>query len=294
MTPLDFALLLMILIWGSNFSIVKVALRDFPEIAFNAMRMIVGSAVFLSVIAFTSNRTEGGSPRPKVTARDWRELTFLGAIGTFLYQLCFVAGVGRTSVGNSSLIIGMSPVAIAIMSAAAGHERIKPMRWAGVLIALFGLYLVVGHSLDLTGATWRGDALMIAGMICWALFSVASQPVLKRHSPLIVIGFAFSIGGALYVLTLLPWLLRVQWGSVSALSWMLMLASALLSLNLSYWIWYTGLQKLGGSRTSVYSYLTPIVAMIVAAFWIGEPISSNQIAGAAAIFAGLLITRFAS
>jgi drug/metabolite transporter (DMT)-like permease len=44
-TVLDFLLLLMILIWGSNFSIVKVALRDFPEIAFNAMRLLVATTV---------------------------------------------------------------------------------------------------------------------------------------------------------------------------------------------------------------------------------------------------------
>ncbi len=84
----------------------------------------------------------------------------------------------------------------------------------------------------------------------------------------------------------------MNWRAVSGFSWFLMVASALLALNLSYWIWYTGLKRLGGSRTSVYSYLTPIVAMIVAAIWLGEPISGNQIAGAAAIFAGLLITRF--
>ena len=289
MTLLDFALLLMILIWGSNFSIVKVALRDFPEIAFNAMRMIVGSAVYLAVIHFSKDEA-----RPRLSVRDWRDLTLLGVIGTFLYQLCFVAGVGRTSVGNSSLIIGTSPVVISIMSSLAGHERIKPMRWVGVALALTGLYLVVGHGLDLSGVTWRGDALMVAAVICWSLFSVASQPILKRHSPLMVIGMAFSIGGALYVLTLLPWLVGVDWGAVSTFSWMLMLGSALLSLNLSYWIWYTGLKRLGGSRTSVYSYLTPIVAMIVAAIWLGEPISTNQIAGAVAIFAGLLITRFIS
>ena len=72
----------------------------------------------------------------------------------------------------------------------------------------------------------------------------------------------------------------------------MMLTSALLALNLSYWIWYTGLKRLGGSRTSVYSYLTPVVAMAVAAVWLNEPISANQIAGAGAILAGLLITRF--
>jgi len=284
----------MILIWGANFSIVKVALRDFPELAFNAMRMIVAGAVFLGVIRFTSGPPEGGPSRPKLTARDWRELAFLGTIGTFLYQLCFVAGLRRTSVGNSSLIIGISPVVISVMSSLAGHERIKPMRWLGVILALAGLYLVVGHGLDLSGATWRGDALMMAGTICWSLFSVASQPILKRHSPLIVIGLAFSIGAGLYVVTLLPWLIRIDWSAVSTFSWMMMLTSALFSLNLSYWIWYTGLQKLGSSRTSVYSYMTPIVAIIVAAIWLGEPISTNQIAGAIAIFSGLLITRFAA
>ena len=95
-----------------------------------------------------------------------------------------------------------------------------------------------------------------------------------------------------YVLVMTPILATVDWRSVSAFSWFLMFTSAFLALNVSYWIWYTGLQKLGGSRTSMYSYLTPIVAIIVAAIWLGEPIAFNQVAGATAIFAGLLITRF--
>ena len=128
--------------------------------------------------------------------------------------------------------------------------------------------------------TLRGDLLMLGGVFCWATYSVASQPILKRHSPLVVIGLTFSIGAALYVLMMVPTLMDVNWGAVSGFSWFLMVASALLALNVSYWIWYTGLKRLGGSRTSVYSYLTPIVAMIVAAIWIGEPISGNQIAGA--------------
>ena len=40
----------MVLIWGANFSIVKVALRDFPEMAFNAMRLVVGTMVYAGVI----------------------------------------------------------------------------------------------------------------------------------------------------------------------------------------------------------------------------------------------------
>ena len=278
----------MIVIWGSNFSIVKVALRDFPENPFNAMRLLVAAIVYLSVILATPMRERLRA----LTRRDWIEVALLGSVGTFLYQFCFVASVKRTSIGNSSLIIGVSPIVIALMSAIAGHERIRPVRWLGIAVAMLGLYLVVGHGIDLSGQTWRGDVLMMGGVICWAVYSVASQGILKRHPPLIVIALTFSIGATLYVLTMMPVLISTDWAAVSTFSWAMMLTSALLALNLSYWIWYTGLQKLGGSRTSVYSYLTPVVAMIVAAVWLHEPISGNQLAGAGAIFGGLLITRF--
>ena len=289
MTRLDLLLLLMILIWGTNFSVVKVALRDFPEIPFNATRLAVATAIFLAAIRWTRDEAR---PAPPVTRGDWIQLFFLGLVGTFLYQLCFVAGVRRTSVGNGSLIVGISPIVIAVMSAIAGHERISLLRWAGVFMALLGLYFVVGKGVEFSTQTLSGDLLMLGGVLCWATYSVASQPILRRHSALIVIGSTFSFGAAMYVLMMVPTLMDVNWRAVSGLSWFLMVASALLALNLSYWIWYTGLKKLGGSRTSVYSYLTPIVAMIVAALWLGEPISGNQVAGAAAIFAGLLITRF--
>jgi drug/metabolite transporter (DMT)-like permease len=287
-TTLDFLLLLMILIWGSNFSIVKVALNDFPENPFNAMRLLVAATVYVAVILATPLRER----LRELTRRDWIDIALLGTVGTFLYQFCFVAAVKRTSVGNGSLIIGVSPIVIALMSAIVGHERIRPLRWLGIAVAMVGLYLVVGHGIDLSGQTWRGDALMMGGVICWAVYSVGSQGILKRHPPLLVIALTFSIGATLYVLTMMTVLIRTDWGAVSGFSWAMMLTSALLALNLSYWIWYTGLQKLGGSRTSVYSYLTPVVAMIVAAIWLHEPISANQLAGAGAIFGGLLITRF--
>jgi len=279
----------MVLIWGSNFSVVKVALRDFPEIPFNAMRLVVGSLVYMGALWWHRDSERQQEP---LTRTDWRHLIFLGAVGTFLYQLCFVGGVQRTSVANGSLIVGISPIVIALLSAWAGHERIRPARWIGVFLALGGLYLIVGRGAELSSQTLYGDALMMCGVLCWAVYSVASQPILKRHSALTVIGLTFSIGAAFYVVTMIPILIEVNWASISVQSWGLMLASALLALNLSYYIWYTGLKKLGGSRTSVYSYLTPVVAMVVAAIWLSEPVSANQVAGAGAVFAGLLITRF--
>ena len=291
LTLLDAALLVMVLIWGSNFSVVKVALRDFPEVPFNAMRLLVGSIVFMGALWWNRDTKSQEAP---LTRTDWWQLLFLGLVGTFLYQLCFVGGVRRTSVANGSLIVGISPIMIALLSAWAGHERIKPVRWVGVCLALGGLYLIVGHGAELSSQTLYGDALMMSGVLCWAVYSVASQPILKRHSALTVIGLTFTLGAVIYGVAMIPVLVTVDWSSISPQSWGLMLASALLALNLSYFIWYTGLKKLGGSRTSIYSYLTPVVAMAVAAIWLSEPVSANQVAGAGVVYAGLLITRFGS
>jgi O-acetylserine/cysteine efflux transporter len=133
--------------------------------------------------------------------------------------------------------------------------------------------------------------MVLASTLCWAAYSVASVPLLRRHSPLVVTGYSISIGAALYTLVALPMLVRVDWGAISLTSWLLMLASAVFALAFAYLIWYTSVQKAGSTRTAAWSNLTPVVAIGIAAIWLGEPIALNQVIGSLAIFAGLLITR---
>ena len=281
---LDLLLLLMVGIWGANFSAIKLALRDFPEVSFNAMRLVLAAAVFLVAILRLERQ-------PTLTRRDRATLVGLALVGTVLYQLFFLAGIARTSVANSALMFGCTPVAVAVMSSIAGHERLTVARWAGAALSLAGIYALVGHRAELSAATFIGDLLVFCGMLCWSLYSVAAQPLLKRHAPLVVTGWAMVIGAVLYGVVAIPALIRTDWGRISALSWVLMTASSLLALALSYMIWYTAVQRIGSARTSVYSNLTPIVAMIVAAVWLGERISGQQVLGAGLILSGIAVTK---
>ena len=61
--------------------------------------------------------------------------------------------------------------------------------------------------------------------------------------------------------------------------------------RLAYLIWYTSVQRAGSTRTAAWSNLTPVMATGIAAVWLGEPITANQVIGSLAIFAGLFITR---
>jgi len=286
-------MLLVILIWGANFSVVKVALRDFPEVSFNALRLLLSSTVFLSAMAVLQARSLAGRrpAEPPMTARDWRVVIFLGVIGTGFYQLLFLAGIARTSVANGSLIFGCTPVAVAILASIAGHERLTARRWLGAALSLVGIYTLVGLRAELSSRTLLGDALIFGAMLCWSVYSVTAQPLLKRHSPLIVTGLAMVTGTVLYLVVAVMPMLQTQWSQISPLSWALMVASSLLALSFSYIVWYTAVQKIGSTRTAVYSNLTPIVAMVVAAVWLGEQITRTQLLGATLILGGIALTR---
>jgi drug/metabolite transporter (DMT)-like permease len=67
--------------------------------------------------------------------------------------------------------------------------------------------------------------------------------------------------------------------------------SAVFSLSLSYTIWYAAVREIGSARTSVYSNLVPVFAMASAILFLGEPVSTRKIAGAAAVLIGVALTR---
>lgn len=289
----------MVVIWGANYSVIKRCFAEIPPQPFNALRLIVASTVFLAAIRVARGRARaaGGrlssifyTPHP-VTRRDSWVLVGLGLVGHCAYQLCFVGGVDATTVSNAALIIGATPVVVAMASSALGRERIGRLHWLGAAISVLGIYVVVGRGASFGGVSSRGDVLVMISVCCWATYTIGASHLIARHSPLYVTGVTMAIGTVPYSLLAVPQLLRLDWGAVPAWVWVAVVCSALLALNVSYLIWYTAVQRLGPARTSAYSNVVPIAAMTVAALWLGESISAMKAAGAVAILTGVLFTR---
>jgi len=91
-----------------------------------------------------------------------------------------------------------------------------------------------------------------------------------------------------------PKLRAVDWPSVSAWSLGLTIYSALFALCVAYTIWYVAVRRIGSARTSAYSNLIPVVAMVTAVLFLGEPIELRKAIGAAAVLAGVAVTRTGS
>jgi drug/metabolite transporter (DMT)-like permease len=290
---IDAALLLMAFIWGSNYSIVKSAFEELPEHPFNAARLAIASAIFLSLIVVARRVRVPAvfyTPAP-ITRADWLQLAWLGFVGHFLYQMLFIGGLARTSVANSSLLLASTPVVIAIVGAALGRERIGRWHWIGAAISLTGIYLVVGRGAGLSSDTLVGDLMVAGGVVCWTIYTFGAGRLMERHSPLGVTGLSMIIGTVIYLPVMAGQIAAVEWSALSPATWLKILFSAVFALVVAYMIWYAAVQRIGSARTSVYSNTIPIFALTVAAIWLREPLGAGKLIGAALVLAGVGLMR---
>jgi drug/metabolite transporter (DMT)-like permease len=296
---IDALLLVMALIWGTNYSVIKAAFRELDPQAFNALRMVIASVAFLVVIgtlqwrplhAAGSVATIFQTPT-RVTRRDIIELIALGVIGHFLYQYFFIGGLALTTVANSSLLLAATPVVIALLSAAWGQERVGWRHSIGALLSMAGIYIVIGHNVTIHGRGVTGDLMMVAAVVCWAIYTLGARRLVSRHSPVGVTGMSMAIGTLLYVPVMWPHLRSVAWSTISARTWLSVFYSSIFALGVAYTIWYAAVRQIGSARTSVYSNIIPLVAMATAVVFLGEPLTATQAVGAATVLVGVALTR---
>ena len=132
---------------------------------------------------------------------------------------------------------------------------------------------------------------MAAAVCCWAIYTLGSRPLMTRHSPVGVTGLSMAIGTLLYVPAVWPHIRAVNWTAVSRATWIAIVYSALFALCVAYTIWYSAVREIGSARTSIYSNLVPVVAMLSAVMFLGEPLGIRKMAGAAAVLVGVALTR---
>ena len=290
---IDALLLLMTVIWGTNYALIKSAFREIDPQAFNALRLVLASIVMAATSLLARRWTLHDlfhTPAP-VTRGDWLRLAGVGLVGHCLYQYLLAGGLARTSVANGALLVSLTPVVISGLSALSGHERPGLLHWAGTLVSLLGVYVIIGHDAHVTTASLRGDVMLMGAVLCWALYTMGTRRLMERHSPVGVTALSMLIGTAAYLPIAAPSLARVPWASVGPLTWLKLVYSAIFSICVAYTIWYAAVRAIGSARTAVYSNLMPIVAMATAWVWLREPVGRTKLLGAAAVLAGVAVAR---
>lgn len=283
----DLSLVLLAVIWGVNFPVLKAVLAVLDPLALNALRFPLAAGVLGAAV----RRSGKGPP---LRREDLPRIVLLALLGHGLYQVAFIQGIDATLAGNASLLLATTPVWALLLSVARGHEQAELLLWSGVGVTVAGMALVVlgrGDAVALGGAGLEGDLLMVFAAVLWALYTVGGRRPVARYGSLRVTAWTLWAATPLVVLLGLPQLRTTRWEAVPPLAWLGVLFSGVFAIAVAYLIWYRGVQTIGTARTAVSSNGVPVVALVTAWVWLGEAPTALQVAGAAVILLGLAATR---
>jgi drug/metabolite transporter (DMT)-like permease len=279
------ALLVMVVIWAVNFSVAKEALAMVSPLAFNALRFLL-AAVIVSV-ALRQQQTAVLPERA-----DRLRVFLLGLLGNVLYQLFFVFGLANTRAGTASILLSGTPILTALLSAAAGHERVAGRVWIGVVAACGGIILVVtSGGLGARGETLQGDLLLIGATLTWAIYSVGSRNLIRRYGAVPVTAWTLWAGTIGICVVGIPDVVALELRRVPLRAWLAIGYAGALSVGVAYMLWSYGVRQLGNTRTAAYSNLVPVLALAVAWLWLRERPAPGQLLGAAVIIGGVTLAQ---
>jgi drug/metabolite transporter (DMT)-like permease len=283
----DALMLTAVILWGINFSLIKIAFRELTPEGFNGVRLLLTAGIFLLILAASGQGF-------RLESKDFWKLLAIGLSGNTLYQLLFIRGMSMTSASNTSLILSMSPIFVALLSALLRIEKIPWPAWAGIMVSFFGLYLVMTQQnggIHFSARSFKGDLFIFLGTILWASYTVFSKPFLDKLSPLKFSAITVALGVFFYLPLAAKGVLTIHWASVSWKAWASLFFSALFGLVFGYLVWYYSVKKVGNARTAVYGNMTPVFTIFFAVILLQEKIRVVQLVGAAVIFSGVYLTR---
>lgn len=277
---------LMAMFWSLNFIIGKVALREFPALLAGCLRTSIAGLLVLPLYLW-----KRGHPAERWDRRQLPRLLFLGLIGVGFNQLCFLLGLGRTSVGHASILIATSPMMVLLLASALGHERLTARKITGMAIAAAGAITLQIDTAKDRQATLSGDLLMLLAALTFASFTVFGKQATRVHGPLTINVFAYAGSGLMLAPLTLSQAAGFAWEGVSAAGWASLLYMSIFPSVIAYMIFYYALTWIPASRLASFGYVQPFLTTLLAVLLLGDPVTRPLVTGGALVLTGVWVAE---
>jgi drug/metabolite transporter (DMT)-like permease len=224
---------------------------------------------------------------------DWPAVVGLGVCYFGLFFVLYNLAISYTTAARASLALSTLPLQTMVVGAVLGVEPLSTRKTTGVLIAMSGVFaaLASGVSKAPVGA-WLGEVIMTAAVLCMAFYNAWSRPFMQRSSPLGYLTVGMGAGAsALVIFGTLSGRIAVL-STFDAAEWIAGVYLGAAGGALAFILWVLALARTTPTRVANTMTLNPIAAGLVATQLVGEPITSNLIAGLIAVFACLIYGSF--
>lgn len=274
-------------IWGGMYVVSDVVLPVIPPFALLTLRLLLGGAVLLALLAYQRRRGDG----PALPRRgDLPALLGVGVIGFGVSIGAQFVGTDLSTAINGSVVTSASPAFIVLFAALILRERLNVRRVLAVVLASVGVLLILDLSqANFSSDTFRGDVALAVAAVTWALYSVLVRRVSIHRDTLVVTLAAFAGGLLFNVPAALIEAGTRPIGEITPAIVLGVLYLGVISTAAAMWMWNRAFALVDASVASLFFFAQPVVGAALSVVLLGQPVTAPLIAGSVLIAAGVLL-----
>ncbi|WP_189494448.1 DMT family transporter [Algimonas arctica] len=277
----------LILIWGSAFNFVGVAVDHISPFWLTAWRLLVGATVLTLYALITGHRFP--------TFRDprWIWYSVLGMTGAVIPFLLMAKGQLSVDSGLTAVIVGAMPLITIVLAHFFTDEKLTLFKVFGFFIGFLGvavLFMPDQFGLGLTG-NWKSQLIILCGAFCYAGTTVAAKRAPKTPAPVgsAIMMIAASIAGLTAALILDP---GGHVPNAPALTMILLLGIGSTSVGTILYLFF--IDRVGPSSMARLNYFPPVLSVIIGVWFLSEPFTWKLIVAFIVIIIGVMVSRISS
>nr|WP_010132931.1 DMT family transporter [Microbulbifer agarilyticus] len=286
----ELLLLLAALFWGVAFVPQKIAMAHIEPLAFNAWRFFLGGLLLIPIVYWLgARRAQVAMEEGSDVLHSWRKCLPGGAVlgfWLFLGAALQQASLLYTTAGRAGFITGFYLLLVPIIGLSLGHKTNR-WTWAGVALALFGLYWLADFSEE---AQLIGDLMVFASAFVFAIQVLSADYFVHRFDALRLAAIQFLVCGVLSAIASLlieqP-TLQAAWDAAWPIAYMMVFSTAI-----AFTFQLLGQRNAAPSHATVIMSLESVFAVAAGWLFLNELLSAKELVGCGLMLAGMFVSHY--
>lgn len=271
------------LLWGSTYFAITLGLESIPPFLLMALRSFCGG---IALLAMSGGQVASVSSQAWARASLCGLLFFVGCHGVLAYAQQSIPS------GAAAIVLATIPFWILLIDVLfPGDQRPKPLALLALVPGFFGVGLVAWQNVEQAGISILPVVLLLAAALSWSVGTVLSRSMSHQASAILLSGMQLTIGGA--VLFAISWLTGeigsfrpsdVSPTSLAAALW-LIISGSVIGFVAYNWL----LENVSTSLVSTYTFVNPVIAVLLGTVILGEPFSRLMLLGAGLVIVSIIV-----
>jgi len=269
-------------IWGGMYVVVKVIVDTVPPLELVWLRYMI-AIIALFIIGIMTKQSW------RIDRRDWLLIFMIGLIGNTISIVAQEMGTMLSTSQMGAIITATTPAFMVMFARFILKEKITFKKAVSIILATFGVYMIVGSAHIDSSHQLGGVALLIAALT-WSLMSVLIKRVPEKYSQIVITSYGTLVAIIALTPLVVPRLKNLDvYAMVEPSIWGGLLYLGVISTACGFLLWNRGLQMLNAASGGLFFFFQPIVGTFLGWLLLGEQIGVSFWVGTVLIFSGVLL-----